>query len=130
MPERHRGDRGARRQHPGPGRRGLLRQVRGGPPIHRRQALQALTVAAAEGGKQSWGREDSDRRQAATKLLQLLLIEGMPEQKRFEFKSFYFSSKLKTCTRSSKRNVGKDALGKSATLEQRGVRRRDCVYIL
>ena len=62
VPERHRGDRGARRQHPGPGRRGLLRQVRGVPPLHRRQALQALTVAAARSGKQSRGREDSDWR--------------------------------------------------------------------
>jgi len=74
-------------------------------------------VAAAEGGKQSWGREDSDRRQAATKLLQLLLIEGMPEQKGFEFKSFYFSSKFESCIGSSKKTVIKDVLGKSATLE-------------
>ena len=56
MPERHRGDRGAWRQHPGPGRRGLLQQVRGGPRLHRRPALQTLKVteeaAAADSAKQ------------------------------------------------------------------------------
>lgn len=56
MPARRGGDRRARRQHPGPGRRGVLQQVRGGPRLHRRPALQALIDGDGGSGDRDDGR--------------------------------------------------------------------------